>query len=378
VTGLASLAQQGGATWLFIPSAVALGALHGLEPGHSKTMMAAFIVAIRGTIGQAALLAITATVSHTAIVWIIAILGLIYGSQWSFEATEPYLQLASGVIVITVALWVGARTWLGSRAARAAAAHQHNHHPDERKVIDTGHGVIELSVFEQGVPPRFRVRWMGVGGTTAPIPPDAELTVETVRPDGKRQQFRFARRSTYLEAVGLLPEPHVFTATITLGHGGHVRHGGHAHAYAVEFAEHAQAHSHGGLDIHAAGYEDAHERAHAQQIRARFINRGATTGQIAIFGLTGGLLPCPAAVTVLLLCLQLNQFWLGIVLVLSFSIGLALTLLASGAIAAWGVQHTTRRWPGVETAVRRLPYLSSALIVAVGLYVAWSGWIQLV
>ncbi|MEX0577651.1 nickel/cobalt efflux protein RcnA, partial [Enterobacter cloacae subsp. cloacae] len=38
----ASLLQQGNA-WLFIPSAILLGALHGLEPGHSKTMMAAFI-----------------------------------------------------------------------------------------------------------------------------------------------------------------------------------------------------------------------------------------------------------------------------------------------------------------------------------------------
>jgi hypothetical protein len=42
--------------WIFIPSAILLGAMHGLEPGHSKTMMAAFIVAIRGTIGQAVLL----------------------------------------------------------------------------------------------------------------------------------------------------------------------------------------------------------------------------------------------------------------------------------------------------------------------------------
>ena len=37
---------QGGNTWLFVPSAILLGALHGLEPGDSKTMMAAFIVAI--------------------------------------------------------------------------------------------------------------------------------------------------------------------------------------------------------------------------------------------------------------------------------------------------------------------------------------------
>jgi nickel/cobalt transporter (NicO) family protein len=54
---LASLLQSGAANlWLFIPAAIALGALHGLEPGHSKTMMAAFIIAIRGTVMQAVLL----------------------------------------------------------------------------------------------------------------------------------------------------------------------------------------------------------------------------------------------------------------------------------------------------------------------------------
>ncbi len=58
-----SLLQQGNA-WLFIPSAILLGALHGLEPGHSKTMMAAFIVAVRGTLKQAVLLGLAATVSH--------------------------------------------------------------------------------------------------------------------------------------------------------------------------------------------------------------------------------------------------------------------------------------------------------------------------
>ena len=41
MTDFATLLQQGNA-WLFVPSAILLGALHGLEPGHSKTMMAAF------------------------------------------------------------------------------------------------------------------------------------------------------------------------------------------------------------------------------------------------------------------------------------------------------------------------------------------------
>jgi len=59
---------------VFVPSAILLGALHGLEQGHSKTMTAAFIIAIRGTIAQAVLLAIAGTVSDTAIVWVLALL----------------------------------------------------------------------------------------------------------------------------------------------------------------------------------------------------------------------------------------------------------------------------------------------------------------
>ncbi|WP_282099206.1 hypothetical protein [Deefgea sp. CFH1-16] len=73
-----SFLQQGNA-WLFIPSAILLGALHGLEPGHSKTMMAAFIVAVRGTWQQAVLLGLAATISHTAVVWIIALGGMYFG-----------------------------------------------------------------------------------------------------------------------------------------------------------------------------------------------------------------------------------------------------------------------------------------------------------
>ena len=77
------LLQQGNSGfWWFIPSAIALGALHGLEPGHSKTMVAAFIIAVRGTVGQAVLLGLAATLSHTAIVWAVAMGGLYFGGHW--------------------------------------------------------------------------------------------------------------------------------------------------------------------------------------------------------------------------------------------------------------------------------------------------------
>lgn len=248
-----SLLQQGNA-WLFVPSAILLGALHGLEPGHSKTMMAAFIVAIRGTLKQAILLGLAATLSHTVVVWIIAMAGLWFGQGWDAHTSEPWFQLISGLLIILIALWMAWRTW---KESQPHDHHHHHHHHDHQQV-------------------------------------DEE-------------------------------------------------------------------------------WQDAHQRAHAQDISRRFNGQNVTTGQIALFGLTGGLIPCPASITVLLICLQLKHFALGATLVLSFSIGLALTLVASGAIAALSLKHAVTRWPGFSEFSRKAPWISAALIVMVGLYMSIHG-----
>ncbi len=90
----ADLLQRGGAhAWLYFPSAILLGALHGLEPGHSKTMMAAFIVAIRGSVKQAVMLGLAATLSHTAVVWLVAIGGMYLGQAWMPKRPSPTFNL---------------------------------------------------------------------------------------------------------------------------------------------------------------------------------------------------------------------------------------------------------------------------------------------
>jgi nickel/cobalt exporter len=76
-------------------------------------MMAAFIVAIRGTIGQAVLLGVAATVSHTVIVWAIALGGMFLWRDIAPEALEPWFQLAAGLIVIGIALWILLQTRIG-------------------------------------------------------------------------------------------------------------------------------------------------------------------------------------------------------------------------------------------------------------------------
>jgi nickel/cobalt exporter len=416
MTPFAELIQQGAAhAWLFVPSAILLGALHGLEPGHSKTMMAAFIVAIRGTVTQAVLLGLAATVSHTMIVWGIAFGGMYLWRGVAPEAFEPYLQLVSAVIIVAMALWMLWRTFEDQKAGRAAAGHDHGHHGHhahaeahahhhghhghahahahghaharahshshghevataERehghgdvRQIDTGHGLVAVEIFEDGVPPRWRVRTLR--GETWHA---RDVVIETERPNGARQTFRFLEREGFLESAEEIPEPHDFMARISLGHRGHT------HDYDLSFLE-GEGHDHlheemRGLELATDGYQDAHELAHANDIRRRFADRKVTTWQIVLFGLTGGLIPCPAAITVLLLCLQLQEFTLGFALVLCFSIGLAITLVSVGAAAALSVRHATQRWTWFSTLARRAPYASGVLIIAVGLYVGYHGW----
>jgi nickel/cobalt transporter (NicO) family protein len=250
---LTDMLQPGvAAGWLLLPSALVLGVLHGLEPGHSKALMAAFIVAVRGTVAQAVLLGLAATVSHTAVVWVVALIGMRFGSQYNGAVAEPYFQMASACLIIAIALGMLWRTW--------------------------------------------------------------------------REQLRR-----------------------------------HAHDH-----DHGRHHSH----------RNTHELAHADEIRRRFVSGNVTTGQIVMFGLSGGMIPCSAAIAVLVLCLQVNQIWLGIALVLCFSIGLAITLIAAGIVAAAGLRHFSRRWPGLSEFGQRLPYLSSTVMIALGLYIGWHGWMN--
>lgn len=400
MTPFAELLQQGTANaWFFIPTAILLGALHGLEPGHSKTMMAAFIVAIRGSAAQAAMLGLAATVSHTAIVWIIALGGMYLWRDIAPETFEPWLQLLSGIIIVAMAVWM---LWRARedrrRAAESAGAHTHDEHRDrhaghtagatdhshahhhhvpaqsahkhgDARRVETGHGTVEVELFEDGVPPRWRVR------TVAGAPWRAKDVVVTIeRPDRRMQRFAFVERGDWLESIDEIPEPHEFIARLSL------KHGDHTHDYDLAFVEsNVQAHDHmhegiRGLAIATDGYQDAHALAHANDIRRRFADREVTNWQILLFGLTGGLIPCPAAITVLILCLQMDEVTMGAVLVLGFSVGLALTLVAVGMAAAWSVAHASRRSSWFSTLAQRAPYLSGALLIVVGAYVAIHGW----
>ncbi len=108
----------------------------------------------------------------------------------------------------------------------AHGGHDHQDH-DESREIATAAGVVRLEVFEDGVPPRFRLR-----AQTGPALTAEAVKVETVRPDGARQVFTMTDRGGYLESIADIPEPHAFAANVRIGKDIHP----------VVFEEHEHAH----------------------------------------------------------------------------------------------------------------------------------------
>ncbi len=262
---------QAGSTnpWIYLPAAVLLGALHALEPGHSKSLMAAFIIAIRGTVWQAVLLGLAAAIGHTIIVWALAVIGLQLGDALIVEKAEPWLVLISGLMIIALAA---------------------------------------------------RLLWQ-----------------------------------------------------IFEGEHGH-DHADHAHHHDHDHAHDDHDHAHAMHDDHDHDDEDAHAAAHRREIEAKFAGRSSVTNaEILWFGFTGGLLPCPAAIAVLLICLQLKAVTLGMAMVGAFSFGLAITLVSVGVVAAWGARKAESSWSGFSAWANRLPYLSGSLVLIMGIVVTARG-----
>jgi cation diffusion facilitator family transporter len=142
----------------------------------------------------------------------------------SFNEAIPIAVLGLAVNVVSAWLLSG-----GHRHGHSHGhAHGHNHaHGEEARRIELGRSTLEIEVFEDNVPPRFRVR-AEMGG----LPAASDFAIETVRPDGSRQLFSFEASDGYLQSRDEIPEPHAFLARVRL------MQAGQAEVGELEFDEH--------------------------------------------------------------------------------------------------------------------------------------------
>src|ERR1700732_4686588 len=131
---------------------------------------------------------------------ILAMIALLVGYEAVSRLINPVpISFNEAIPIAVLGLAVNvASVWLLSGGHHHGHSHDHAHghdHGEEPRRIAMGLGIVEIEVFENNVPPRFRVRT-----DTGILPAASDLTIETIRPGDSRQLFTFEARDGYLES----------------------------------------------------------------------------------------------------------------------------------------------------------------------------------
>jgi nickel/cobalt exporter len=231
--------------------AAGLGALHALEPGHGKTIVAAYLVGSRGTARHAVLLGVVVTAAHTAGVYLLGAITL-YASRYIVpEQLYPWLGAISGLSVAGLGIFIFLKHWTGETG-------EHSHTAGE---------------------------------------PHSHWFLSMLKPVARPEPTNRAAPSDS-------PDP---------------------------------------------------------------VERRLSLRELCMLGITGGIVPCPAALVVLLSAFSLHRIGFGLFLITAFSIGLAAVLVIIGLTMVYAKRLMSSRVRVGNTALRYLPFLSSAFMVLLGL-----------
>jgi cation diffusion facilitator family transporter len=209
---------------------------------------------------------------------ILAMIALLIGYEAVGRLLHPIaISFDQALPIAVVGLMVNvASAWLLSGGDHHHHDHGHGdaqgHYHAQVRRIDTGDAMLLLEIFEDGVPPRFRIRFEGRHDA---VSSDHTVTLETERAEATRQVFTFVDRGAYLESVEEIPEPHEFIAHVRLAHDDH------AHNYKVAFAEHDDTAEMAGSG--GAAHRDNNMRAAFVHVMA-----DAAVSVLAILGLSAG------------------------------------------------------------------------------------------
>jgi len=241
--------------------AVGLGAFHALEPGHGKTLVAAYLVGSRGTMKHAFLLGLIVTATHTAGVYLLGGVTL-YASRYIVpDRLYPWLGVISGIMIAGLGLILLVRRYLGKDGL---SSHHHHDHADHRHD----------------------------------------------------------------------PEEHYQY---------HHHHGHHGHSH-----DHGRTHKHD-------------------------LNQGVSRRELLTLGISGGIVPCPAALVVLLSAVLMQRIGFGLLLIVAFSVGLAAVLITIGLLMVYARQFMSRFQVNGRLTTWWLPLTSSVFIFVFGVALTIQG-----
>jgi len=216
---------------LLVSAVVAVGVLHTIVPDHwvPITLLARQQGWSRGETARAALQAgsghVVSTLALGLIVWIA---GAAFATKFGHV-----VSIASSFALIGFGGWIAIGSWRELKSGGHVHGHGNAHghddevagngpHGPERSVIAHAPTLLELSIFERGVPPRFRLTG----------PESGVVRAVTIREDGARESFTFSNLGLFWESDAPIPEPHAFRVELV------VAYGDREDTYTIIFEEH--------------------------------------------------------------------------------------------------------------------------------------------
>jgi ABC-type nickel/cobalt efflux system permease component RcnA len=322
-----------------IAASVLFGVLHALAPGHGKTVMAAYLVGQRGTRRQALQLGAVVTFTHTISVLLLGAV-LAAGALAAPELVVPFTEVLSGVLLAIVGIYL---LVLALRRLRAVPDHEHGKHGHSE------HGHSEHGHAEHSGHPH----------------------------DHASHEEHDHGGHTHSHADHGHEHPH--------GKHGHGDHDGHEHPHpqperelvgAVQIGgtPAGTAPAGGGLAVGATPLVHSHGgRAHSH---APLPEGPLNWKTLAGMGVAGGLVPSPSALLVLLSATLLGRAWFGVLLVVFYGLGMAITLTLAGLLLLRARAALDRRgWSAGRGRrfARLLPLGTAGIVVLVGLALVLRG-----
>ncbi|MBD1914374.1 MULTISPECIES: sulfite exporter TauE/SafE family protein [Cyanophyceae] len=311
----ASSAALGSKAWFVtLLGAFLWGAVHSLSPGHGKTLVGAYLVGERATPRHALFLALMTTVTHTLGVFALGLITLAAARYVLPEQIYPWLSLISGVMIVCI----GANLIVQRRQRAGHQPSAHAHSPGE------------------------------LAHTHAP--------------------------STHAHSPSELVHAHAYTNSPAHDHHSHDSphhaHGHHSHArdhhdHDSVHPPHAQAHGH---------HHGRHSHSH---LPVTPDGTAMSWRSLLLLGLSAGLVPCPAALVLLLGAIAFGNPISGLLLVVAFSLGLASVLAGLGLLLV-SAKRMFRQVPAPRLqALQWLPLASAVGITIIGLGISTRSIMQL-
>ena len=333
-----------------------LGAAHALEPGHGKTIVAAYLIGSRGTVANAIFLGGVVTFTHTFSVILLGIITLFASRYILPEQLFPWLGASSGLLIMGLGGWLFVRNLTGGGHSHGPGGHSHipgdegsHEHPHEHDGDHTH--------------PHSHDGENDQDGDDHDHSHDGDGDHE--HRDAPAPRFRVAGsgQKAGLMAGGGQSHDHPHSHD----HGDH----DHSHDYAHGDEDHDHSDDHDEDHDHSHNHSGESELVHSHGGKAHsHVPPGKVTlGSLLALGISGGIVPCPGALVILLLAVALHRIVFGLTLIVSFSLGLAAVLIAIGILMV-KARPMMERFSGEGKLIKRLPVVSALVIILVGFVMA--------